>query len=521
MTRMGNYNFGELSPMCFQDYQRMKQTKLLRVLEKITTSSVDGVLVVDKAAMRDIGRFLASPFFNTNPLITKLFDWLGGFAPLYDETAMDEAALFQLLFPEENFEEAKLRKLRSKLLKLLENYVYVKACTEDEFQQNLSLLRFYDKENLLHDFDLHASKMEQIHLLRPTMDIGFFRELYLLEDTISRMKSAKEDDFVTDVNFQTASDSLDLFYLTQKLMYSSLMVNRAKILGGRYHFDYGLLEHILPAISKIMDKQAGYANMLELWTQTYQLLVSSSEAETLQHYQKLKAKVLELSERLSASDLLMLTLFLLNNVKKCFTDKAQRYEEQFEWHRFLVENKVYNRGAVLTPGMFKNIVTLALLVGKPDWASSFMDAYERILPEADTGRRLCRAMLLFEMREYAAVLDLLEGPGSVPQDTPYNQIIERRIRLKTYFEQNDDARFEAMHVSFSTWLSRNQQSISPAYLEANRIFLVLINDLYKSKYIPQQDKLAAVQSKALAMNELPEWKWLLKKAEEMGNSQHG
>ncbi len=481
----------------------------------MTTSAMGGVTVVDKPSVREIAQFLVSPYFNTNALVIKLFDWLCKFAPDFEEDSLCEEAAFKHLFPGEPFEEAKLRKLRSKLLKLLETYVHVKASMGNEFQQDLSLLRFFDKQNLLHDFDLHAAKMEQAHLHRPVMDGAFFLDLYQLEDAISRMKSGKSDDFVTDVNFQAASESLDLFYLTHKLMYASLMANRGKVLGGRFAFDYGLLPSLLPDAAQAMARHAAYADVLGLWLNAYHLLTSDDPSDIATHYHKLKNRVLELGSRLSVPDLSLLSVFLLNNIKKVFVDKERRYEEQFTWYKLLVDSHVYEQGAVLTPGMYKNIVTLALLVEETDWATQFMENNKQMLPVTDKSYDLCQAMVHFAKANYTAALEMLEGPNSVQQDNPYNLVIEKRIRLKTYFEMKDDFRFEALHDSFSTWLSRNQHIVARDYLMANRHFLTLVQELHKARFEKAKKRLRSIKAKVQANGELPEWKWLLKKVGEM------
>ncbi len=451
----------------------MKQSKLVRILEKLWAAppaTEPEATAVARLPGRELRVFLISPFFNTNEQVVRLYDFLARFAPNFEEQEIKEEKAFGDLFPGEPFDEGKLRRLRSKLLKLLETYLHVQGSLASEFQRDLTLLRFFDEKNLLHEFDLLASQMEQSHLERENLDSGFFLELFRMEDAISRMKSGKADNFVEDVNFQVASDSLDLFYLVQKLMYSCLMLNRSKVLNSDKPFHYGLLPLFIEDMEPVSERHGGYAPVLQIWLAAYRLLLATDAAAMQLPYEALKTGVFELEERLSLPDLCLLTTILLNSVKNIFPDRAERYAEQFGWYRFLVEKKAYLHGAVLTPGMFKNIVTLALLMNMPDWAEDFIENYRHLLPATDNSLDLCRAMLHFERTEFRQALDLLEGPESAKQEVVYNVAIERRIRLKIFYDDRNDERFDALHVSFSTWLSRNKSQLNKDYLAANRAF---------------------------------------------------
>ena len=64
--------------------------------------------------------FLNSPFFNRQHLTGRLFQLLTSFHPHYD---VDEEWLFGKLFPEEKYNNSRLRSLRANLLKLLHRFL--------------------------------------------------------------------------------------------------------------------------------------------------------------------------------------------------------------------------------------------------------------------------------------------------------------------------------------------------------------------------------------------------------------
>src|SRR5690349_16160889 len=104
--------------------------------------------------LRDVRRFLHSPFFNQRQDLIQLFEWICATPEPVKETAWRE------LFGELPYDDQKLRLLLSYLHKLLEKYLIVKESTADELANQVTLAVAYRKRNSAEPFERVRKSLE-------------------------------------------------------------------------------------------------------------------------------------------------------------------------------------------------------------------------------------------------------------------------------------------------------------------------------------------------------------------------
>jgi hypothetical protein len=97
--------------------------------------------------LRELRKFLISPFHNPRTDLVQLFDFL-----VSSDSASKEKA-WQLLHPDQSFDDQKLRLLMSYLHRLLEQYLSLKEATANELSNRLHLAMAYRKRGMAAAFE--------------------------------------------------------------------------------------------------------------------------------------------------------------------------------------------------------------------------------------------------------------------------------------------------------------------------------------------------------------------------------
>jgi hypothetical protein len=115
----------------------MKKTRFIRLISAFSPQE-----------FRQFGRFLRSPFFNSNKALVRLYVYLKKYHPAFPSLALTEKKVFKHLFPGKNFSEHRMYDISHEMLKLCEKFLSYTGFDKDTFNVNLFLLREINHRNL-------------------------------------------------------------------------------------------------------------------------------------------------------------------------------------------------------------------------------------------------------------------------------------------------------------------------------------------------------------------------------------
>ena len=96
--------------------------------------------------MRDLGKFIASPFFNKDEKVVKLFDYLKKYHPVFEHKKLDREYVATKVFPEwKDNAYKKLSHIMSRLSKLVDDYFVWKETEYDASERYHALLKAYKR----------------------------------------------------------------------------------------------------------------------------------------------------------------------------------------------------------------------------------------------------------------------------------------------------------------------------------------------------------------------------------------
>lgn len=455
--------------------------------------------------LKDLEKFIGSQFYSSNEMLQQVFKILKKEHPKFEGAILEKEKLFKKLFPNETYEESKLRYIFSDLAKLIEEFIVLKELNAEPIRKKLHLLDYYRRNDLEKYFNQVFEDSIKSQLKANVKDAGWFFNQYLLEEKAYIYSQYKKSRSI-DNNLQTLVNYLDLFYITNKLKHSGEMLTREMLLKVSYNKP--LLEPINEYVTS--GKFEGYTAV-----EIYHCIVMMHESpEDDQHYTKLLA-LLELhAPEFTREELVDMYVFAQNYCTNRINSGQTEYlGEIFKLYKKMIElDAIYENGYV-RPNVFKNIVTVGIRLEEYEWIEQFIQDYkEKLDPKSrENAINYNMAWLEYARKEYKKALRYL---ATADMMDIFYQLGAKCLLLKIYYETQDIDAFYALTESFYVYLRRNNL-IADFQKEVHLNFIKSIKQLMKLKL--ERDKKGAkkmAEELADAKNVL-DLRWFEKKIEEI------
>ncbi|MEZ4773974.1 MAG: hypothetical protein R3D00_12385 [Bacteroidia bacterium] len=415
----------------------MHQTKLIRLLKTFSAWEI-----------RAFDDFVRSPFFNKNPSVTRLWQLTKEFAPAFDQPELERKLVFTVIFPKEAFDEQKLRYLMTDLTRLIENFWVYKYRENHSVRFQQDITEVFQERNLTKDREESAAKLGKMLNKLPVRKTSDLLQKFLFEEN-EYLQQAHSRDRHHSSSVSQVMDSLDHLYLAKKLRYSCEVVNRANILQQEARLF--LTTEILQQIDSFSAKDSP---LIHLYHTT---LLTLTDGANENHYFTLRQQLENSLQTLDKEELNHLYAFALNYAIKQFnTGRSEYGKEIFDLYKTLIENRIIFEGEQLPVPHFKNMVAIGTRLREFVWVESFIENYEKHLPESDRFNAYTYnlAYLLFEKKEFSRVLRML---SSVEFSDVFYQTDAKTVLLRTYYEIEDFDGLTYLMGSFRMFLRRNKQ----------------------------------------------------------------
>jgi len=452
-----------------------------------------------KPELRDMDKFVRSPFFNQKAHLITLFGYLRQCRET-NKPPQPNAA-FTFCFSGLTFDDTKMRLANSDLLALLERYWIVRESTADPERNRLRLAAVYRKRNLIKPLQITLRETRSAVERQPWRHAEHISLLHDLE--LEEFQAASVTRRYEAFNLQEISDLLDTSFITQKLRHVCLALSHQAVFKKTYRF--GLLE----AIERYVEQE----NLLRfpaaaLYFHACRFLADpAAEASFFRFRETLTAH----ADHFPPGELRTLYLLAINfGVKKSNESGQNWFRETFELYKEALHRDLLLDNGTLSRFAYNNIVSVAVRLGEIDWAEDFIHRYkpflERQYREASFSLNLAR--VAFMRKDYhAALLNL--------QRADYKDFINsgnaKILQLKIYYEINETDLLESHLDSMQNYIRRQD---SAGYHRENYLNIVrYTRALLRSNPNDVQDT-ESLRRLIEAEPVLTEKEWLLEKIAE-------
>lgn len=459
-----------------------------KLIELLQTFSASELL-----AFRD---FTASPYFNKREELVRLYAHLKKVAATgFPDKKIERNILFEAAFPGHPYDDALFHHSMSRLLKLAEQFISLQDVLLPRLNTSIAPAQAYYRRKLRRHFD-YAIKQTKTELEDQSLRDG---EYFYARHEIA----ALEEMYFSDLNeqqlsgdsIQQASDFLDRSYLSKKLRFLCVMLDRQHFLSTPTRMD--MLDEVLAFLAK---NDCSDTPAISVY---HALLLALTESENSRYFEQFKTLWTDSIDQFSMYDLksqLGLAInFCIHRIR--IGDKsyaamlADLYREGLERKILLDEGRI-------SPWTFKNIVKLNLGLQRYEWAESFVRAYSHTLQEDE--RQDALHFNLAELHYHQGHLDEARGHLVKVEFSHWRYILgAKTLLLKIYFETHETEALELLLTSFGTFLQRNQRIPK----DVKKPYLQFVRLLHKLSMLPASQR-PVLLAKIKSTPSLTERSWL-------------
>ncbi|MCC7464686.1 MAG: hypothetical protein IT261_00365, partial [Saprospiraceae bacterium] len=397
-----------LPGVCGKSLKNMENSTLMALIRALPSGEI-----------REVRKFLQSPFFNQREDVVSLFEHLTAAAAPTRESAWESFAL-----KGDGLDLPKLRLVMSYLHQLLEQFLAIKEATSEEFFWELHLTRAYRRRKIPQAFDRERKQFQQSLERQPLRNAWFHDQSFWLHWETHQVEYAQNP---TDVSWlMEAGKALDAAYLARKLQIVCLLTAHQTVY--KTALDIPWEDELLS-----LAEHGPYAEApsVAIFLACYKMLKHPQEEA---HFQQFKRMLFQQGELFSKEELHGLFILAINYcVKRLNAGDARYFREGWELYREGLDKDHILENGILSRFTFHNIVALGLQVGELEWVRQFIHDYktklERRYRESVFSFNLAR--LSYAERKHHHVLELLQKAN---YRDPLHNLAAKTLLLKTYFD---------------------------------------------------------------------------------------
>lgn len=398
---------------------------------------------LDKSEMRQFGKFVNSPFFNTKPQVSALFEYLKNCLERRRLPNPQEA--WAQIFPDEkNYDDQRMRLTNSDLLARLEEFWMFEEKFADLDRAKISLAAAYRKRNLPKHFQITLRTARDRREAQPHRHADFFQDLHQIEwEKYQFDSAARRSD---SMNLQELSDLTDTAFVVRKLQLACLAASHQAVYRAAY--DFGLLDLVLGFVAA---RNLTELPAVALYFHGYHFL-RGADAET--HFSIFKEKLFAHADLFPADELRTLHLLAINfGIKKINERVPSFFRETLDLYQNALARELLFENGQLSRFAFNNIVAIALHLGETSWTADFIESNTQFLEakHRDATRSFNLARLAFVRRDFREALLQLQRADF--KDL-INNLNARTLQLKIYFESGEFDLLESHLVGMKTFIRR-------------------------------------------------------------------
>jgi len=464
----------------------MIQSKLILLLKTFSEEEMEACTL-----------FLKSPYHNTDSKLVSLFKLIYTAYPEFEREKVDRRLIFEHLFQGKEYQDLKLRRLISNLLKKIESWMVIREIEGDNFENAIRLSAIYRKKEL----EKHrAGSLRTANNELESVDYQSLNSVWnnyrfsIERETPENQRLGKSE------NLTSVSDSLDQFYLLGKLKYACILLNQQNVLQQAFHIQ--MIDEVLEHLSR----NRYDLPLLNLYYRAFLTLRFPDQEENFFILKGLLENTGGLLPREEGEQIHALARNYC--IRQSNLGNSSYMRNLFELYQVaLTGGLLISEEGEMSPPFFKNIILAGLRLSEYDWVEGFIKEFSTYLPEREREDFLYfnLARVNFEKGAYENAIPLL---GKVGQEDLFLIMDSRTLRLKTWYELEKIELVESGISGFKMLIRRNKML---AYHRKNYLnflrflkFLVRVNPFDK-------EALSTLKTKIELASPLTEKEWLLKK----------
>lgn len=409
---------------------------------------IDLLKTFSKKELKKIPSFLASPFFNDDPLVEKLYEHIVPFYPKFDSAALDRRVVFEHFFPNKAFNEQQLRYLMSDLTQLIEKYMIQLQLEKNKINTSLLLLESLSERQLdkyyAQTLDKNRKNLENLK----SKGIKYYKSQYDLNTHLAKHSLAQRNK--TKIQFlKQWETNLDVYYIASKLENASSIENYKNVLEIDYKPSF--LNNVFEMAKEEHIKSQPVVSIYRL---VYSMLMYPEED---QYFEELITLIEKNRQSFTKLELTDLYGYVRNYcIRKINTGQISYENQVFEIYKSMLKDDLLLDQGKLGHWDYNNIAKMSMRVADFKFTENFINEYKKTLHEDEmqNAYNYVSAMLHFHKKNYGKTIKLLQN---IECNDPYYYVVTKNLLMKTYYELEEIIPLFSHVDAFSIYIKRNRQ----------------------------------------------------------------
>jgi hypothetical protein len=416
----------------------MENSLLITALERL-----------DKKERKQFDLWVNSPFFNQRKDVSLAYQYLS--ECLWNSNITpDKSSLFNQLYPNEPYNDHKVRIVMSFINKLLEQFLQYQIFTEDESRGQLALSRAYHQRKLDKHYQRIMKRLaQQIDTSKKGHALHFLNSYHY---QVLQYQYRAREKRVSDLNFQYINQELDRFFIISKLRQACLALSHQAVY--RMEYELGMLEEALHyATQEDMQSQTGIAIY-------YHCYYALSDKDAVSHFEAFKQLLFQEGNRFPPEEQQDLYILGINFCTRRYNAGDENFlSSQLELYQHGLQHGFLLSDGQLSRFTYRNIVTLGLILKEDEWVENFIDDYKMKMERKhrEGMYNFCLARLAYSRKQYGKALQLLQ---QATYREPLLHLSAKTVIIKIFYELGEIDPLEAQLESLKTFLRRRRLVIS-------------------------------------------------------------
>jgi len=475
----------------------MDNNKLIQLLRTFT-----------KKEWRDFGKFVESPYFNTDKQCVQLLNILKKELVRDEDRKLSKTRLEQLFLNVVGKNTVQLNTKLSNLTRLAERFLVIEKLESNPLSIKHLLLNNLFERGLSSHFERIYKKDAHLHDAPNKASMKLYKDKLMIEYDFLEYITLSRRNMYQRENAQTVNETLDIHYILTKInIFTKLLP-----LKNMYEKDYDTSSFdILESLIQLPQ----FANhpILRIYYTAFQTLRFPSD---ISHFKKLCTLLENDGQHIAAPDLYRLYCLCTNYcIEKITSGHLDFHEDMYHLYRKIEEEDLFLLEDNVKIALLRNTVNIALSVGEDDWAEYVIEKYkDKIAPHLRKSvYQYCRALLAFQRKEYDDTISHLSQVQGINNTF---DIGVKFVLMKTYYEYDKDFCYgtEQMFRSFKAYIKQHRV-LSKSRKEACINFTNILTNLYRIKHEEGKANLIKIAGKIQQYDPIVEKHWLLEKWQEL------
>jgi hypothetical protein len=472
----------------------MKNSELSETLGKL-----------NKAELKEFGKFIRSPFFNNRSEVIRFYDVVKKFHPLFDSQTLTMENIFSKIYPGKKYSGTTMRKLLSLVTSLVIEYIGVRGFKESRLEYNVKLIDKLREKGMLSLFEKRSKGLEKL-FSESKRSFGYYESKYKYT-TIMNWRLLNRNEKSTIKNLQTELDEfIEYFLAVSLLMYIRL---GAWERGLNIKFDLKFFDEVTKYLSQL---PPGEVTLARLYYNMLMLLNTGEE----KYFFDLQKNRDEFESKLTDLDYYNIELVLIQYCYESVNKGKQEYRRhQFEITKRITEKNLIPQGYI-DLFFFTNAVRNASYLKELKWAEQFVNEYKKRL-EPGMKEEIIRysiAMIEFNKGNFEAALKSL---SKINLEISNMKIDIKNLLVLIYYELDYNEELLSLLDTYKHFLSRDKDLSKHARL-VNGQFINFVSELLKIKMKEKDSSMLRIKKEISGLPLSGIREWLVKKAEELEGS---